>query len=186
MDAPRFRNILVSLMNIDLHELVEAGVIAEGNLDNGGSSWSRFNDQPLVFVAKLGDQQLEALWCLVEARQKPSSSEADAEDRGYQRGLTAGVSMGIARARMAVDRLRVPDIVEDARKPAEPFAALTAASHALRSYQYGNASPELAESVADSCDEALAALGSGTFVICGVDLAQPGSDVTAYFPDPEA
>jgi hypothetical protein len=33
---------------------------------------------------------------------------------------------------------------------------LQAASHALRSYQYGNASTELAQSTADACDAAIA------------------------------
>ncbi|EHK56855.1 hypothetical protein [Allomesorhizobium alhagi] len=33
--------------------------------------------------------------------------------------------------------------------------ALTAASHALRSYQYGNSAPDLAQSTADLCDAAL-------------------------------
>lgn len=37
--------------------------------------------------------------------------------------------------------------------------ALTGASHALRSYQYGNSSTELAEEIADACDEALAFVG---------------------------
>jgi hypothetical protein len=35
--------------------------------------------------------------------------------------------------------------------------ATEAAFHALRSYQYGNASPELAEEVADACEAALKA-----------------------------
>lgn len=39
--------------------------------------------------------------------------------------------------------------------------ALTAAMHALRSYQYGNASPELAENVADVCEQVLASLKGG-------------------------
>ncbi len=39
---------------------------------------------------------------------------------------------------------------------ADLYAALTAAVHALRSYQYGNASTELAETIADSCDAVLA------------------------------
>jgi len=69
MNAAQFRNILVTLMNIDMDELVSAGVIAEGNFDNGGGSWRRFNDEPLIFVAKLDDTRLEALWKLVEARQ---------------------------------------------------------------------------------------------------------------------
>lgn len=34
--------------------------------------------------------------------------------------------------------------------------ALTAASHALRSYQYGNSATDLAQEIADSCDAALA------------------------------
>lgn len=38
---------------------------------------------------------------------------------------------------------------------------LGAASHALRSYQFGNSSPDLAATVADSCD---AALGIKAFV----------------------
>jgi hypothetical protein len=35
----------------------------------------------------------------------------------------------------------------------ETMEALTGAIHALRSYQYGNASPELARSIADRCEE---------------------------------
>ena len=42
------------------------------------------------------------------------------------------------------------------------FEALTAAEQALRSYQYGNSSPDLAESIADNAQAALqAALGEG-------------------------
>jgi len=38
----------------------------------------------------------------------------------------------------------------------EVAAALQAAIHALRSYQYGNGAPDLAEEVADRCERALA------------------------------
>jgi hypothetical protein len=38
---------------------------------------------------------------------------------------------------------------------AETTKALTAAMHALRSYQFSNASPELAESTADYCEQIL-------------------------------
>ena len=38
----------------------------------------------------------------------------------------------------------------------------TAASHALRSYQYGNASPELAERMANSIDAVMARPEPGT------------------------
>lgn len=45
----------------------------------------------------------------------------------------------------------------------EMFEALVAAAHALRSYQYGNASTELAKSIADNCDAALLrALSNGS------------------------
>lgn len=37
--------------------------------------------------------------------------------------------------------------------------ALKAASHALRSYQYGNSATDLARSTADLCDEALKSVG---------------------------
>ena len=39
--------------------------------------------------------------------------------------------------------------------------ALEAASHALRSYQYGNASTELAKAIADKCDAALSRATKG-------------------------
>lgn len=39
--------------------------------------------------------------------------------------------------------------------------ALKAASHALRSYQYGNASTELAKAIADKCDAALSRATKG-------------------------
>lgn len=38
----------------------------------------------------------------------------------------------------------------------EMITALKAAHHALRSYQYGNSSPELAEQTADACAAAIA------------------------------
>lgn len=41
----------------------------------------------------------------------------------------------------------------------EIYKALDAAKNALRSYQYGNASPELAEAIADMADKALAKAG---------------------------
>ncbi|RUU29715.1 hypothetical protein [Mesorhizobium sp. M6A.T.Ce.TU.016.01.1.1] len=48
-------------------------------------------------------------------------------------------------------------------RPSQPsptlVAALKAASHALRSYQYGNSATDLAQSTADFCDEALKSVG---------------------------
>ncbi|WP_127144083.1 hypothetical protein [Pelagibacterium montanilacus] len=169
MDAQRFRNILVTMMNIDLHELVEAGVIAAGNIDDGGSSWSRFNSDPLTFVAKLGDKQLEALWQIVAERQPVSTHNAD-----YDRGLKAGVAVGLARAGMAINALRVDQIAQDVAPGAttdvghglQPSAldvrnALATAICALRSYQFGNGSPDLAEGIANYCDTILAGSAQG-------------------------
>lgn len=68
-EKERFFNACMLLMNIDMQELVDAGIIREGNRDNGGISWKRFNDEPLIFLAKLNDQKRDALWKLLEARQ---------------------------------------------------------------------------------------------------------------------
>lgn len=50
-------------------------------------------------------------------------------------------------------------LVARASKCESLVTALTGASHALRSYQYGNSSTELAEEIADACDEALIYVG---------------------------
>lgn len=71
MDQHRFFNACMLLMNIDMHELVDAGIIKAGNVDNGGTSWKRFNDEPLTFLAKIDDVKRDALWKLIEARQEP-------------------------------------------------------------------------------------------------------------------
>lgn len=68
-DQRRFYNACLILMSLDMDELVAAGVITAGNLDNGGSSFKRFIDDPLVFMAKIGDRQRAALWALIEERQ---------------------------------------------------------------------------------------------------------------------
>ena len=69
-----FRDIMAVMMNIDLYVLEDAGVIAKGNVDNGGNSWKRFNDDPLRFVLKLDDEKLEALTTLVNERRRAVNS----------------------------------------------------------------------------------------------------------------
>lgn len=49
--------------------------------------------------------------------------------------------------------IHVPDPNESPLEQA--VRALTAAGHALRSYQYGNSAPDLADAVAADCDAAL-------------------------------
>lgn len=65
-----FRDIFAVMMNINMDELENAGVIRKGNFDEGGQSWKRFNDDPLRFVLKLDDQKLDALTALVNRRRK--------------------------------------------------------------------------------------------------------------------
>lgn len=74
MDKRRFHNACRILMNIDKDELENAGIIARGAV--GGSDWTRFNDEPLIFIAKLGDAQYDALWALIEVRQRQTVDSA--------------------------------------------------------------------------------------------------------------
>lgn len=52
-------------------------------------------------------------------------------------------------------KIEVSEIKEVSEIIVKMATTLTAASNALRSYQYGNVSEELAKSVADMCDETL-------------------------------
>lgn len=62
----RFLNAIRILLNIDKHELVDAGIMHD---HEGGNDWNRFNRDPLMFIIKLDDDKLEKLWCLIESRQ---------------------------------------------------------------------------------------------------------------------
>ena len=57
------REIAAKMLNIDKQQLEDAGVIKLNT--RGGSDWNRFNDEPLMFICKLGDEQLEALASMV-------------------------------------------------------------------------------------------------------------------------
>jgi len=70
ISARDFRDIFAVMMNIDMHELEEAGIIRKGNIDEGGNSWRRFNDHPLRFVLTLDDEKLDALTALVNNRRR--------------------------------------------------------------------------------------------------------------------
>lgn len=67
MGKLKFFNACRILLNIDRHELEAAGVIEPGAV--GGTCWTRFNRDPLVFMAKLSDERADRLWALIEARQ---------------------------------------------------------------------------------------------------------------------
>jgi len=80
MTRERFLNAAKILLNIDKDELEAAGVIKPGAV--GGSDWTRFNDDPLIFLVKLPDDRYARLWEMIEARQpklKVSSPSATAE-----------------------------------------------------------------------------------------------------------
>lgn len=65
----RFYNACMILLNLDMHELVDAGIIASGNADTGLSSWLRFTRDPLVFIAKIDDEKRDKLFALINSRQ---------------------------------------------------------------------------------------------------------------------
>ena len=62
-----FMNAVRILMNIDKHELEGAGVLKPNQV--GGSDWTRFNKDPLMFMAKLPDDRMDSLWGLIQSRQ---------------------------------------------------------------------------------------------------------------------
>lgn len=66
MNAEQFRDIFHVLHNIDKADLMSAGVITPGA--NGGSDWTRFNNDVGTFVLKLRQENLEALFELVRSR----------------------------------------------------------------------------------------------------------------------
>lgn len=74
MTPRRFRNLFAVLANLDLHELEEAGVIHPGAV--GGTSWDRWNRDPVMFVLKLNDDRLAKLVALIEAREPAWLMEA--------------------------------------------------------------------------------------------------------------
>lgn len=67
MQAEKFANTVRILLGIDLHELVKAGVISEG--DKARSAWSNWKRDPLIFICKLDDDRVAKLWELIESRQ---------------------------------------------------------------------------------------------------------------------
>ncbi len=63
-DVNTIKRLAYFLANTDMSELVEAGVITEGNTDQ----WKRFNHDFDVFVIKLPDDRRQKLCDLINDR----------------------------------------------------------------------------------------------------------------------
>ena len=63
-DVNTLKRLAYFLANTDMSELVEAGVISEGNNDQ----WKRFNHDFDVFVIKLSDDRRQKLCDLINDR----------------------------------------------------------------------------------------------------------------------
>ena len=74
LDARKFRNTCALMCNIDKDELETANVIKLGAV--GGSDWTRFNRDPLLFILKLPDGRFQALWELLESKQPNDMKES--------------------------------------------------------------------------------------------------------------
>lgn len=64
MTFKEFRNALCILRSIDMHELVEAGVL-EPNRD---SRWLDFQSDPYEFLLRADDETTDKLWTLMIKR----------------------------------------------------------------------------------------------------------------------
>lgn len=66
MNAHRFRNAVLILMDFDRDQLEAAGIVRRN--PHGDDLWALYLARPIHFVAKLDDERLGALWALIEAR----------------------------------------------------------------------------------------------------------------------
>lgn len=61
-EALRLRHIATRMLNIDKHQLVDAGIMHDGV---GGNDWTRFKTDPLLFIVKLDSDKLSRLATLI-------------------------------------------------------------------------------------------------------------------------
>ena len=64
MTLREFHNGLRILLNIDMHELEEAGVIAKDDMQD----WYKFRRDPFRWLITAPDEAAERLWALMEKR----------------------------------------------------------------------------------------------------------------------
>ena len=70
MTRGELRNVLCIMRSIDRWELVERGVIHDG--DKGDKDWENFRRNPYDWFIKAPDQQQHGLWELIMDRHKPT------------------------------------------------------------------------------------------------------------------
>ena len=63
--AKQLLAMMHSTMNLDLHELIEAGVIRPGPGLEGQAAWDKWNRDAPLFIVKLDAQKLNALAVLI-------------------------------------------------------------------------------------------------------------------------
>jgi hypothetical protein len=66
MQFAEFHNALRILISIDMHELVEVGVIKPGD----HFAWGAFRDDPFRWFIRADDDKAAKLWAIIERRQK--------------------------------------------------------------------------------------------------------------------
>ena len=72
MNATEFRSALASMLQLDMDQLIMAGVIPY----TGYIAWEYFKDNPWRWYINCDDDQRERLWHLIEARAKLPQEQA--------------------------------------------------------------------------------------------------------------
>ena len=66
-----FHNRLRKLLNIDLYQLVDAGVMASDDT----AEWERFQDNPWRWFIRAGDEQVQRVWAIMEPAPNAARTE---------------------------------------------------------------------------------------------------------------
>ena len=67
MSARQLRAFAHATMNLDLDEMIEAGVI-DATCTQGNSAWTKWNNDAPMFIVTLSDKKLEALATLIATK----------------------------------------------------------------------------------------------------------------------
>lgn len=66
MTLARFHSALRIMLNLDRHELVEAGALEA----NDAAGWWTFSQDHFMWLIRAPDAQAEALWTIIERRMR--------------------------------------------------------------------------------------------------------------------